>query len=301
VGTRVAWTYGHLGWASLALTGVLGIACGDGSGSAASDGSSVTTDTASDAGASVPYTPEPQTPRWTAGDVAGELSRHLPAAVPDIVQLLEAYLWMMGNGDEECPGSTTQLTAVDPELGCTAETGFWYYGVASYVDFEEGDWRGRILSGDFELRGPEGDALSCGGHVSLEWVEESRVGRLLGTWQWSAAEDSLAEPVSASLVIEHTGITEDGPPEVMRLDGGLTTEEGSWVFDDFMFLEGCQGRPTGELSLYDPARMHWYRLVLDKDCSGCGRVLFWDGTRLGRACPDWSGMSEHLTDAHGSR
>ena len=93
-------------------------------------------------------------PRWTAEDVAEELSTHVTSAVPNLTQLVDTYLWMMGSGDEHCPGSSTQLTGVDPERGCAAESGFWYYGVASYIETDEDGATGRVLSGDFELRTP---------------------------------------------------------------------------------------------------------------------------------------------------
>jgi hypothetical protein len=260
-------------------------------------------DTATQAPVRAGYEASHDNPRWTASDVEIQLGSHLPEAVPDLSQLIESYLWMMGGGDELCPGSTTQLSAVDPELGCTAETGFWYFGVASYVAFEEESLSGQVLSGDFELMDPTGQTLACGGQVGIDEDNDgaARMGALLGTWRWTGADDSLAETVSASMIIEHSGLGAEDLFQSMRIDGGLTTEAGSWVFEDFVLAGECGDAPTGVIHVYDSRRGHWYVLDLEADCSGCGEVRFGDGTSLGRACPGWTGISEHVSNALGVR
>jgi hypothetical protein len=242
-------------------------------------------------------------PRWTAADVADQLGTHLPSAVPDFTVLLDVYLWMMGSGDGGCPPSPTQLTAVDPEHGCTSSEGFWYYGVGTYHTHEAEDLTGWMLSGDFEMSDPTSAQLSCGGGV---WVEQTdggsvRLGTVLGSWRWTGAADSLSETISASLLIGHIGGVGAELPEQMRLSGGLTTAGGSWAFHDLVLQDSCVDKPVGRVDVYEERRGHWYQLSLEDDCSGCGEVRFGDGRSLGRACPDLSGLSAQLAASLGPR
>ncbi len=249
-----------------------------------------------------PYVPTESSPRWSADDVQAQLEAHLATAVPGLVQLHDAYLWIMGNGDADCPGSETQLIAVDPERGCTSESGFWYFGFANYEVREDEGLSGWVVAGDFELETSEGDRLSCGGHVGIDSLTDAQVraGTLLGSWRWSAASDSLGAPISASLFIEQQMDESGGVVESSRLQGGLTTEAGSWSFDDFLVASSCPEGPSGLVRLYDSRRGHWYMLELEGDCSGCGVVRFGDGSRLGRVCPDWSGLFEGLASSLGA-
>ena len=237
-------------------------------------------------------------PRWTAEDVAEELSTHVTSAVPNLVQLVETYLWMMGSGDDRCPGSSTQLTGVDPERGCTAESGFWYYGVASYTETEEADATSRVLSGDFELRTPEGLSLACGGHVGLQRNRTGggghvTMGTLLGTWAWEGADDAMADAVSASVVVGRVVSPEFDVAAELWVEGGLSTQGGSWTFEDFSIHADCDGQPVGSVHVYDSAAGHWYTLTLEDDCSGCGEVSFNDKS-MGRVCPSWAGIAHQI-------
>ena len=296
-------------WASMLWVGSVGLSCASG-GTGAGDvqtsvaPSSAVTDTGQGAGLAdlgPSYEAPKVIPRWTAEEVAGELSEHVTSAVPNLAQLVDTYLWMMQSGDAHCPGSSTQLTGVDPELGCTAESGFWYYGVASYIETEQESGTEWVLSGDFELRTPEGLSLACGGHVGLEWSggEEDghhTMGTLLGTWVWQGADDAMADAVSASIVVGRSESPDLDVDAQLWVEGGLSTQDGSWTFEDFSIHAGCDGQPVGAVHVFDAVAGHWYTLTLEDDCSGCGEVSFSD-TSMGRVCPDWTGMAHQVAVA----
>jgi hypothetical protein len=219
---------------------------------------------------------------YTDEALVAELERGLALGVPSPRVLQHQYLEWMAWGDEVCPGDPLQISdSKVPKTGCTAESGYFFSGVASYVATEDGESTLTLMSGDFELRDLEGRAYVAGGvnrFIALPSVDSGGMDwrmEVVGSWRDGTAVGWLSgEGYSGALTAEGSYSTAGA---TARLDGVLSQGGVEYFFDQLTFdTAGCDSNPKGALSVRDPSGL-WATITLDEACTGCG-VIQWDGS-----------------------
>lgn len=224
-------------------------------------------------------------PTMTADEVARTIELAL-SSPPDPDEIIEAYLWLMSQGDDVCPGDEHNIT--DLWLyGCDALTGYSYAGVTDWLDmpFDEGGMSGSIMgiAGDFWIDTPEGDQLEAGGHSMKAFNPTLLVSEIAGSFRWSGGSDWLSSGYSGNLTQEYV------VGAYVAFRGAANINGVHIAGHELTFPEGCNGQPVGGVSLRDPSG-GWYRLDFDV-CDSCTEVVF-EGTPVGEACVDFSNYIE---------
>lgn len=223
--------------------------------------------------------PPASTPTWGPEDVAAAWTEAMARGWPDAEHAIEVYAELMSHGDTECPGSTEQL---DDSLviGCTAESGYWYSGVATW---SVGEGYGGVynrLHGDFWLETDAGLAYRVGGTAYRLDKGESYTTYLEGTWIWDGDDGPFAGGVSGMAA---------------TTVGSVVTVEGALGFDGIAFsadLSVDESSVTGDLSVRDPTH-GWHDVTFTGD--PCATVTHESGT--GEACFDFSALTALLEGA----
>lgn len=233
--------------------------------------------------------------RWTFDEAIAAVDGVFEMGFFGPVELREAYLELMSHGDASCPGSSLEIydTFV---TGCTASSGYYYAGVSVYA---VEDWPGEDSSawsfgGDFEILDPQGDQMLVGGHT-FGLYEDLHVemigGDITGSWSYSGADGWLGEGISAMLLLD--GVIGSR----LSLSGGLAVGSTAMYFPELRWdSPSCWEHPVGELQVRDPAG-HWFSLIFDEDCTGCGEMTYIaDGTSQ-RVCMGVGGLGQQITEA----
>ena len=217
---------------------------------------------------------------WNVLQLGFHIGQALDAGVPDPEELAEAYLDRFDEGDDDCPGSSDQLTGTVPPEGCTAESGAFYIGVSTWIETNEDGLETWAVGGDFEMVASDGRTFEGGGNVEVYYEDvgvQVSGGHLLGTWRWDGATTGWQHGVSSAMVY----VAFDNG-DVLFLDGPIQLGEYALDFDELAWQKGCE-HPTGGFSIRDQDA-RWYEVTLD-DCSGCGEAVL-DGEVLGELCPE---------------
>lgn len=233
--------------------------------------------------------------QWTFDEAVAAIDAVFAMGFYGPVELKAAYLDLMQHGDDYCPGSDVEIydTFV---TGCVAESGYYYAGVSVYASEE---WPGENSSawsfgGDFEILDPSGNQMLVGGHtfgLYEDIIPEMIGGDITGSWSLSGAEGWLGEGISAMLLID--GVV----GQSLSLTGGLGVGATAMYFPELSWsYPSCWDSPVGELQVRDPAG-HWFSLVLNEDCTGCGEMTYIaDGTTQ-EVCVALSGLGQEITEA----
>lgn len=264
-----------------------------------------------DTGAMVYSTDDPA-PLWTADEVGQQLEALVTYGPPNPVEIAETYVRVMAEGDALCPGDLRDLGQI---LGCTAENGYYYSGIAwleiSQVTELEGhevllDW---YHGGDFEILRADGTRFAGGGDLDYasEPLEEDDTDAgpidgllttftVAGTWVDTGQRGWLGQGFSGVYTGE---ITLDGPDYAMSINGGVGLGELDLNFVNvgWSTAGACHGATTGRIQIRD-ARGFWYDWDLGDDCDGCGPVVFHQDQDLGELCldlDDWGGAMVALS------
>ena len=247
------------------------------------DGQKATPATLTDTGTpGLPDIGETQaTPSMTAEEVAQTIALAM-STPPDPDEIIDTYLWLMGEGDTICPGDPLNITDIWL-YGCDASTGYSYAGVTEWIDdiFVEGPIVGTVkgLAGDFWIDTPEGHQLEAGGHSVKISSETVWIAEIAGSWAWSDGPDWLSSGSSGNLTQEYI-------KDIYVAFRGAANISGIHIAGhDLTFPEACGGHPVGSVSLRDPTG-GWYRLDFPS-CDSCTDVVF-EGTSVGEACVDFS-------------
>ena len=231
-------------------------------------------------------------PSWGATEVEAALNEAFALGLPTLFVARDAYLDLMSQGDEACPGDPEQLT--DSVIyGCEAASGYTYTGVSSYYRWEGeeaaelGLDRYEELAGDFAIVDPSGPSMRVGGGCSWSVgsaLESPRAWSLIfaGSWVDEGSEAWLGAGASAWLEIEGSGTEADLSFEA---SGGLGLGQVDLYLPGLVYNPDCDA-PEGEISVRGTDTW-WYTLAL-QPCEPCGEVRFQDGSPLGTACPDLS-------------
>lgn len=240
-------------------------------------------------------------PQWTAEEVAQEAGAFFDADHrPWALTIMELYLALMAEGDEDCPGHAEIILA--PLEGCSASTGMTYVGIGHMVTQETEDEAGELSSwsrytaiADFQMYTPSGEEFIGAGSLRHGWSRGSD-GRLSaemqvrGSYRWTGAgpEDPWFETgVGSSLYVAASS----GDPmgrESLRFVGSVDTRGKAVYFDDFeVDLGDCGGHPVGGRILLRQDDGSWVAMAFEEDvCSPCGEVTWNREESLGEACLD---------------
>jgi hypothetical protein len=205
----------------------------------------------------------------------------------------------MAQGDEECPGSETQLTEA-VLAGCETVDGVYYEGVSEYVydaTAGQGPTLSEHVSGDFLIRDADGVQLEVGGHAA-HMRDDTPVGptfemELHGSWV-QAPSTSWLDPENSLALFAR--LDTDGSLEV---HGGWGRGHSDLYFNRLTFDGTCEGHPAGEVWIREPAGF-WYVQVLEDGCDGCGQMTWGNGDPLGEACLDLRQTAADLAERLGS-
>jgi hypothetical protein len=245
--------------------------------------------------------PDPSTPWYSAEDLAQILLDLGDMGLPHARALRDTYQALMVNGDDDCPGSLTEIVG-DLE-GCTADTGWYYSGLLTYV-VEQSTEDGAVQSNfwtdtcDFQIVDPEGLALIGGGDIEARYSVESG-GFLVsssvvkGSWTWPLSEHPwLAQGMSTDLAFRLESGGESG--DSLNLWGTLGTEGFDIYMDNLFFGQNCSGQVASGSAWIRQADGTWYELVWADDCSGCFSVRWDFREELGEACVDLSTLKSSV-------
>lgn len=261
--------------------------------------------------AAMVYSTDEPPPLWTLDEVGQQLETLLSFGAPNPVDISETYQRVMAEGDELCPGDPRDLGQI---LGCTAENGYFYSGIAwlevsetTQVEDHEVllDW---YHGGDFEILRTDGTRFAGGGDLEYdtEPLEEEDADTpidgglttftVAGTW----VDDSQSGWMGQGFSGVYTGeLTVSGPDYALSINGGVAVGELDLNFVEMGWSTAgdCQGATTGAVQLRD-ARGYWYEWDLGVDCDGCGQVIFHQDQDLGELCldlDDWGGAMVALS------
>jgi len=233
---------------------------------------------------------------WGAAEVEAAVEHVLGDDVPTPVAPRDAYLALMAEGDEVCPGDPLQI--LDAFLtGCTSSSGIWYAGISEWQEQHSVDHFGKFeleldmwaLLGDFEIVDEEGREFHSGGHVaawSLQLAGMHRRGaEMSGSWLWEGHDGWLDQEMSASMSYL---VDSAGSARSLVIDGGLTVQGVTLHMEELTFGQGCPAHPQGELDVRDPSGS-WHRISLEA-CEPCGPVSYGGAEPHGEACFDFEGL-----------
>jgi len=194
----------------------------------------------------------------------------------------DAYINLMGLGDDECPGDPENI--MDQWVyGCDANTGYSFAGVTDWFggEYEHMGQSGTLvgLAGDFWIDTPEGHQLEAGGHAVTVTAPGIWVGEIAGSWTWTDGPGWVSSGYSGNLRQE---IYDGG---FVSLTGAANIMGIHIAGHDLVLPATCDGKAIGGISLRDPSG-GWYRLDFE-DCSACAELHF-EGRPMGEACVDFS-------------
>jgi hypothetical protein len=225
-------------------------------------------------------------PSLTAAEVGEMLSAAL-SQMPDAMEVIEAYRFLMTQGDEICPGPGMNI--LDTWLyGCDATTGYSYAGVSDWLEeeYDQDGVTGMVtgIAGDFWIDTPDGQQLEGGGHCVIfrnSWIW---VGEVVGSWSWGGGSAWVKDGYSGYLKMEYISGVD------FNMNGAADIAGTHIAATDFTILSDCEG-PIGDLSLRDPAG-GWHKLMFTS-CDPCAQVVF-EGSDLGEACVDFAPLLAEL-------
>ena len=245
-------------------------------------------DTAADSGTDGTSSPAP--PLLSADEALAVLDALYTTGLPDPGVVQASYLEALSHSDESCPGLELQMNT-QPE-GCTAESGYHYSGLATYLLTEEPP--GWTLSAEMEITPPSGVVFGAGGAAGL-WggtTEKGwwRQGNIHGSWQSDDAP-FLAAGFSGSLALFAESAGSDR--YMVGMDGAISYG-GAVVVDLSMVSARSSECFEYFLGLYQVRDEYgrWYELELS-ECTGCGEVRQ-DGMALGEGCMQTAGAPAAL-------
>jgi hypothetical protein len=222
-------------------------------------------------------------PDWTVEEAMTNAQASLAVGLPDSPAVRDLYFDLLEVGaDEDCPGGD-QLDG-SRATGCTADSGYFYQGHSVWEESDQ-QW---TLSGDFEIITPEGSSFWLGGQVVHRVDLDQWSMGVEGTMIYEGADDWLWPGASAVYTVRYS----EGLQEV-HVDGGLTANGVSFVFEDVHWARATEQGPGGTVLIRDPVGA-WFTLVLDAT-SGCGPVSY-DGEELGTGCLDLASPILELID-----
>lgn len=230
---------------------------------------------------------------WGPEDVAEIVQAMLGLGFPNPRAPYLAYLALMEQGDEACPGDPTQLVGQEmAQGGCTATSGVHYEGNTTLVEVERSDetgaQRGFQLAGDFRIEGADGVVLEGGGTM-LHSVTESAGGRRdwvaqsAGTWRHTRADDWLGRGISATVGVN--GVSGSAGDDRLLLDGTLGIDGVFVEFESLSWADDCGGNPRGALHVRDPSGV-WGTVSFGDRCDGCGDWVVEATAETGEVCLD---------------
>ena len=232
---------------------------------------------------------EPQPPEWSAEDFAATIQAQQDAGLPTPAAFAIAYQHALWQGSEECPGTQSQISQTK---GCTAESGWFYSGVAHYFV----DSYSIELLGDMTIISPEGERMWGGGgmqhYLIVEPDRNAWQVEFKGSWGWTGGEGWMVEGIGVLLSI--TG-SDSADGLHLTINGSLSDEGRALNLSELSWdTEACWEAPSGTILARDPAG-GWYQMVLS--CSPCSTVEHLEtGTNLGELCLDLSPMRDQIAE-----
>lgn len=221
--------------------------------------------------------PIPSLPEWSPDEVAEAWNHALSQGWPNPADATRAYLAFMAQGDESCPGDPLQLSD-EVILGCTANSGYYFSGIAVYrlesYEDEQGSEGIEGIHGDFRLETPVGEQMWVGGTGGQQWsfsnAEAIWYEVIEGTWIWEGGEGPYVDGVSGLVA---TTISRTSEADRVVVNGALSFGGIALSAEDFAVDEaGCA---SGTLAIRDPAT-GWHEIAFS-DCSGRATVLHESG------------------------
>jgi hypothetical protein len=213
------------------------------------------------------------TPTWTAEEALAAAQSALDLALPDPALARDTYLRLVEEGqDADCPGSLN-FNGADP-LGCESDRGYVYAGLSTWQEEPGEHWS---VSGDFEIRTPEGQAFHGGGIIRHGRSEDGGIVEIEGTWIFDGSDGWLDPGLSGTWTIEINGGR-------FATEGGITVE-GVALHFDAVAGSTSGGDLVGTFEVRDPVGAWWY---LDLGPDGCGDLRF-AGELEGEGCLDLPG------------
>ena len=249
-------------------------------------------------------------PQWNVEQAQIAFAEMSHGVLPAVPVIREEFFSLLSQGDENCPGSTTQLS---PDIlhGCTSTTGYHYNGLSSWMtvfeliemedipmDVEpEGGW---LITGDMEIVTPEGLVWQAGGHVALTlWPDDNNYpvvrGELQGSWKWEGGEDWLAQTFSG--LFYYWVFALGGEHEVL-LEGASTIGGLSLMFGDVAIHESCPSSFSGTIGIRDPSGI-WHYADGDNACEPCVEHRVGDQPTGEEICLDVAPLYEHVMAQRG--
>jgi len=237
---------------------------------------------------------------WEAAEVEAAVVRVFGDDVPTPVAPRDAYIALMAEGDDLCPGDPLQILDTFI-MGCTATSGTWYAGISEWQEQHNVDRFGKYeieldmwaLLGDFEIVDAEGREFHSGGHVAAWSLKlggmHRRGAEMSGSWLWEGHDGWLDQGMSASVSYV---VNSAGPARNLVIDGGLTVQGVTLHMDELTFGHGCPAHPEGDLDVRDPSGS-WHRISLQA-CEPCGPVSYGGGEPHGEVCFDFDGLVEEV-------
>jgi hypothetical protein len=232
------------------------------------------------------YEGSPAEPEWTADEAAAALDAALADPFPMPQAVFQAYTAVLGQGDEGCPGPELTFEAI---LGCTAESGWWYAGIAGY-DQSNGEGGNDAmlrdsLYADMQALSPTGQRFAVGGAVFQHLWDapdgvRTYVGWLEGIFIYT--NGSMMDPAIDALIRYDVREEADGR-RVVTIDGAVGHLGHHLEFDEVvMGGDTCPDGAVGRVAIRDETD-HWYAIDLGEHCDGSGEVTFNGNTSLGVA------------------
>lgn len=252
--------------------------------------------------ASMVYSTDDPEPVWSAQDFQEILARVLGRGTPSPAIISDAYVQIMAQGDEDCPGGGTDMQT-DPE-GCEADSGYRYAGIAWFNYAVPQEINGVEVAmnyshgGDFEILTPEGERFAgAGGIAYLSELKDGvvTIGKvdIHGSWIATYRQDWLGDGFSGVYTVSLT--TDMASTFDFVLDGGISVGDVDMYFESATWdtSDGCEGSFTGALSLRDD-RGYWTRWEVTDACSVCGELVFHGDQSLGEMCLDINGWGHEM-------
>ena len=243
------------------------------------------------------YETETPEPEWSATEVGEILAATFSQGPPDPFLVGDTFLDLMAEGDATCPGDTAFLND-DNLLGCTAESGHYYAGIAWHEELVNEDEGATFWThgGDYEILRPDGSGLRGGGAMHHRVVVNGEnpdksafeLG-LQGSWHDDAAVGWLGEGFSGVFLAEGKRNIEIRHLEIA---GGIAVGERDLHLELAWDMTGvCGTTAMGSIHLRDD-RGYWYTWELGEDCDTCGQVTFHEIQELGELCLDFQDYTD---------
>lgn len=264
-------------------------------------GDDPSTPEAEDTASMVFSTTDPE-PVWSVEDFQAVVAQVLGRGTPSPAIIGDAYVQIMAEGDQDCPGHATEMQT-DP-AGCDADSGYRYAGIAwfNYSTAQEINGVEYAMNyshgGDFEILTPQGERFAGAGGIA--YISEYRDGVVTtgevdvhGSWMASYRQDWLGEGFSGVYTVSLT--TDMVSTFDFVIDGGISVGDVDLYFEAATWdtSDGCGGGFTGALSARDD-RGYWTRWEVTDPCSACGAVVFHGDQDLGEMCLNIDGWGHQM-------